>query len=108
MAYTLLGKDFTPADVEPKVTGRAKYAEDFRVDGMVFCRLFASPIPHGRVTRIDTSAAEAMPGVVGILTADEVPSHPMNPILSNEPLFIGQPILAVAAVVSAPRATPTR
>ena len=98
MAYTLLGKDFTPTDVEPKVTGRARYAEDFRVDGMVFCRLFPSPVPHGRVTRIDTSRAEAMSGVVGILTADEVPTHPMNPILSNEPLYIGQPILAVAAV----------
>ena len=98
MAYELLGKDFIPADVEPKVTGRAKYAEDFRVDGMVFCRLFLSPVPHGRVTHIDTSRAVAMPGVVGVLTADEVPSHPMNPILSNEPMFIGQPILAVAAV----------
>ena len=98
MAYELLGKNFTPADVEPKVTGRAKYAEDFRVDGMVFCRLLMSPVPHGRVARIDTSKAEAMPGVVGILTADEVPSHPMNPILSNELLFVGQPILAVAAV----------
>ena len=98
MAYELLGKDFIPADVEPKVTGRAKYAEDFRVDGMVFCRLFLSPVPHGRVTRIDTSRAEAMEGVVGVLTTDEVPSHPMSPILTNEPMFIGQPILAVAAV----------
>ena len=98
MAYELLGKDFIPADVEPKVTGRAKYAEDFRVDGMVFCRLYPSPVPHGRVTRIDTGRAEAMPGVFGVLTADEVPSHPMNPILSNEPKFIGEPILAVAAV----------
>lgn len=98
MAYELLGKDFIPADVEPKVTGRAKYAEDFRVDGMVFCRLLMSPVPRGRVTRIDAGRAEAMPGVVGILTADEVPSHPMNPILSNEPLYVGQPILAVAAV----------
>ena len=98
MAYELLGKDFIPADVEPKVTGRAKYAEDFRVDGMVFCRLYPSPVPHGRVTRIDTSRAEAMPGVFGVLTADEVPPHPMNPILSNEPRFVGEPILAVAAV----------
>ena len=98
MAYELLGKDFIPADVEPKVTGRAKYAEDFRVEGMVFCRLLMSPVPRGRVTRIDTGRAEAMPGVVGILTADEVPSHPMNPILSNDPLYVGQPILAVAAV----------
>jgi len=98
MAYTLLGKNFTPADVEPKITGRAKYAEDFRVEGMVFCRLLLSPIPHGRVTNVDASEALAMDGVVGVLTADEVPSHPMDPILSNEPMFIGQPILALAAI----------
>jgi CO/xanthine dehydrogenase Mo-binding subunit len=98
MAYTLLGQNFTPPDVEPKVTGKAKYAEDFRVEGMVFCRLLLSPIPHGRMTNIDASEALAMEGVVGVLTADEVPSHPMDPILSNEPMFVGQPILAVAAV----------
>ena len=98
MAYSLLGKDFTPPDVEGKVTGRAKYAEDFRVEGMVFCRLFLSPIPHGRVTNIDASEALEMEGVLGILTADEVPSHPANPILTNEPKYVGEPILAVAAV----------
>ena len=39
MAYDLLGKNFTPPDVHAKVTGKAKYAEDFRVDGMVFLKL---------------------------------------------------------------------
>jgi CO/xanthine dehydrogenase Mo-binding subunit len=98
MAYSLLGKNFTPPDVEAKVTGRAKFAEDFRVEGMVFCRLFLSPVPHGLVRNIDASEALAMEGVLGVLTADEVPSHPANPILSNEPKYIGEPILAVAAV----------
>ena len=46
-----------------KVTGRAKFAEDFRADGMLFARQLLSPMPHARVTRIDTSAALAMPGV---------------------------------------------
>lgn len=98
MAYTLLGQDFIPDDVQPKVTGKANYAEDFRAEGMVFCRLLLSTVPHGRVTNIDASAALAMEGVLGILTADEVPTHPMDPILTNEPMFIGQPILALAAV----------
>jgi len=95
----LLGKNFTPPDVKAKVTGRAKYAEDFRVDGMVFCKLLTSPYPHARVTGIDPSAALAMPGVHGVLTADDVPSFPppQDPILTNEPLYVGQPILAVAA-----------
>ncbi len=100
MAYDLLGNDFTPPDVRGKVTGRARYAEDFRVDGMVYCRLLTSPMPHARVRNIDASRALAMDGVLGILTADEVPAvaAPNEPILTNEPMFIGQPILAVAAV----------
>ena len=100
MANALIGKDFTPPDVRGKVTGRAKYAEDFRAEGMLFCRLLTSPMPHGRVRNIDASAALAMEGVIAILTADEVPEIPApgNPILTNEPLYVGEPILAVAAV----------
>jgi len=37
MAYNLVGKNFTPPDVRAKVTSSAKYAEDLRADGMVFC-----------------------------------------------------------------------
>jgi CO/xanthine dehydrogenase Mo-binding subunit len=100
MAYKLLGKNFVPPDVRGKVTGQARYAEDFRAEGMVFCRLLLSPMPHARVRSIDSSRAEAMAGVLGILTADDVPQFPgpNDPILTNEPMFVGQPILAVAAV----------
>ena len=73
MAYTLLGKNFVPPDVHAKVTGRARYAEDYRADGMLFCRLLTSPLPHARVTSMDLSEAMALEGVVAILTADEVP-----------------------------------
>jgi len=97
--YKHIGKDFTPPDISGKVTGKAKYAEDFRVDGMVYARMYTSPIAHGRVTHLDTSAAEAMPGVVGILTAEDVPAvdAPSAAILTNSPAYIGDPILAVAA-----------
>ena len=96
----LLGRDFTPPDLHAKVTGRAKYAEDFRADGMLFCRLLTSPMPHARVRNIDASEALNMEGVVAILTADELPDvmEPGNTILTNEPLYVGAPILAVAAV----------
>jgi CO/xanthine dehydrogenase Mo-binding subunit len=99
MAFDLLGKNFTPPDIQAKVTGKAKYSEDFRVDGMVFCKLLTSPLPHARVTNIDASAALALPGVRGVLTADEVTAlpDPQETILTNEPLFVGHPILAVAA-----------
>jgi xanthine dehydrogenase molybdenum-binding subunit len=98
MAFTLLGHDFTPPDLQAKVTGRAKYAEDFRADGMLFCRLLTSTMPHARV-RIDATEALAMEGVVAVLTADDVPpaAAPAEPILTNEPLFVGDRICAVAA-----------
>ncbi|HEY7302230.1 MAG TPA: xanthine dehydrogenase family protein [Xanthobacteraceae bacterium] len=100
MAYKLIGKDFTPVDVVAKVTGRGKYAEDFRADRMAFCKTLSSPMPHARIRSIDTSVAMKVPGVLGILTADDVPQFPppQPPILTkDEVLFVGQPILAVAA-----------
>ncbi|HXV60904.1 MAG TPA: xanthine dehydrogenase family protein molybdopterin-binding subunit [Vicinamibacteria bacterium] len=99
-SHRLIGRDFTPPDIRGKVTGQAKYAEDFRAEGMLFCRLLLSPMPHARVKNIDASEALAMDGVVAVLTADEVPETegPGDPILTNTPHFIGEPILAVAAV----------
>jgi len=100
MAEKLIGVNYTPPDLLAKVTGRARYAEDFRADGMLFCKLLLSPMPHARVTRIDTSAALAMPGVRAILTADDLPPSARGdiPVLTNEPAYEGEPILAVAAV----------
>lgn len=99
MPLRLIGKDFLPPDVLAKVTGRATYAEDFRMDGMLHCKLLTSPLPHARVGSIDATKALRMPGVVAVLTADEVPQEPAaNPILTNEPTFVGAPVLAVAAV----------
>jgi CO/xanthine dehydrogenase Mo-binding subunit len=100
MAEKLIGIDIAPPDLHAKITGRAKYAEDFRAPGMVFAKLLLSPMPHARVRGIDASRALAMPGVIDILTADEVPPRdgPREACLTNEPLYEGEPILAVAAV----------
>jgi xanthine dehydrogenase molybdenum-binding subunit len=111
--YKLIGKDYTTADLHAKVTGRAKYAEDYRAEGMLFCKLLLSPLPHARVKRIDASEALSMPGVKAILTADDLPA-PADTLTDNgtvikaskwgergltmEPLYDGEPILAVAAV----------
>ena len=109
----LVGQNYTTPDLRAKVTGRSKYAEDFRAEGMLFARLLLSPYPHARIASIDTSAALAMPGVRAILMADEVPGPKdqvndagqtirANPksekALTNEPLYQGEPVLAVAAV----------
>lgn len=113
MAGKLIGQNYVTPDLVAKVTGQAKYAEDFRVDGMLFCKLLLSPYPHARVRRIDTAKALAMPGVKGVLTADELPA-PADVVtdlgqrlaantkgekaLSNEPVYQGEPVLAVAAI----------
>src|SRR5438046_1652163 len=80
---------------------------------MLFAKLLLSPMPHARVTHIDTSAALAMPGVKAILTADDLlaPADIVTDLgqtiranpkgeraLTLEPLYEGEPILAVAAV----------
>jgi len=111
--YKLIGRDFSTTDLAAKVTGRAKYAEDFRAEGMLFCRLVLSPMPHARVKHIHAHKALAMPGVKAILTPPEVPGHAdyVNDngttikadkwgelALADEPMYEGEPILAVAAV----------
>src|SRR5712691_10375759 len=53
----LVGQNYTPPDLIAKVTGRAKYAEDYRADGMLFTKLLLSPMPHARVRHIDARAA---------------------------------------------------
>ncbi|HEX2460980.1 MAG TPA: molybdopterin cofactor-binding domain-containing protein, partial [Vicinamibacterales bacterium] len=99
MPGKLVGRSYIPPDHVAKVTGRAKYAEDYRADGMLFAKLLLSPMPHARVRSIDTSAATAMPGVRAILTADDLPDlEGAERALTNEPVYAGEPILAVAAV----------
>ena len=109
----LIGKDYPTPDLYAKVTGQAKYAEDYHAQGMLFCKLLLSPVPHGRVTHLDTRAALAMPGVRAILMAHELPP-PGDSLTDNgtvikatpqgeraltmEPVYQGEPILAVAAV----------
>lgn len=108
----LTGRDYTTPDLRAKLTGQARYADDFRADGMLVCKLLTSPMPHAKVKRLDTRAALALPGVRAILTADDLPppadsvtdrgevikaSPWAEPALTMEPLYQGEPILAVAA-----------
>jgi len=115
MANKLIGQNYTTPDLVAKVTGKARYAEDWRVDGMLFCKLLTSPMPHARVRRLDTSRALAMPGVKAIITEDDLPKPAAGGTLgenvqatvqgerglTNEPLYQGEPILALAATSEA-------
>ena len=69
----LVGENYSTPELRAKVTGRSKYAEDFRAEGMLFARLVLSPYAHARIRSIDASAALAMPGVKAILTATMCP-----------------------------------
>jgi xanthine dehydrogenase molybdenum-binding subunit len=113
VGHKLIGKDYVTADLYAKVTGQAKYAEDYNAEGMLFCKLLLSPLPHARVKHLDVREALAMPGVRAILVPDELPP-PADSLTDNgtviranpkaeraltlEPLYQGEPILAVAAV----------
>ena len=102
MAERLVGSDYTTPDLVAKVTGRARYAEDFRAEGMLFCKLLLSPMPHGRVRRLGLERALAHQGVRGVITADDLPDlGGAERALTNEPLYQGEPILALAAVSEA-------
>jgi xanthine dehydrogenase molybdenum-binding subunit len=121
--YKLIGQNYQTPDIVAKVTGRARYAEDYRAEGMLFVKLLLSPLPHARVRSIDASAGLKMPGVRAILTADDLlaAAPPERGVaaeeeegpdggkadrpkkidpelgLTNEPVYQGQPVLAVAA-----------
>ena len=99
MAQRLVGGNYITPDIVAKVTGRARYAEDYRAEGMLFCKLMLSERPHARVLGKDLSRALALPGVRAILTAEDVPQlgGTTEHCLTNEPLYAGEPILAVAA-----------
>jgi xanthine dehydrogenase molybdenum-binding subunit len=62
-------------DIEDRVTGRAKYTDDYVFEGMLFGRTLRARYPHARILRIDTSKARALPGVRAVLTADDVPGE---------------------------------
>src|SRR5262245_47507656 len=108
----IFGQNYTTPDIVAKVTGKAKYAEDYRVEGMLFAKLLVSPMPHAKVAKLDLSKALAMPGVKAIITDDDLPKPAAGGLLGEgiqataqgergltmEPLYQGEPILAVAAI----------
>src|ERR1044072_7068606 len=84
--HTLLSHPMTRVDGPLKASGAARYTYDIRVPGMLYARILRSPHAHARVTKLDTSAAEKIPGVIAIIPA------PLT-----EVRFAGAPVAAVAA-----------
>jgi CO/xanthine dehydrogenase Mo-binding subunit len=84
-----------------KVTGRARFTSDISLPGMLHLKILRSPHPHARVVSIDTSKAQALPGVKAVLTYKDMPAFrwlPSMPILTDVARFVGDDIAVVAAV----------
>jgi len=90
-------------DSRAKVTGRARYAADLAVPGTLHARVVPSVYAHARLRRIDASRALAMPGVVAVLTAPDLPivgwedRREFDPLARTEVMFAGQPVALVIA-----------
>src|SRR2546428_3937221 len=82
--FTYIGTRPIRHDGVDKVTGRAAYGADFSLPGMLHGAVLRSPHAHARIVSIDTSAAEAMPGVKAVVTGKDIPPNSAKLILGGE------------------------
>ena len=80
---SVVGKSVPAKDAKQKVTGTLKYAVDFSLPGMVHGKILRSTQPHARITRIDTTRAEALPGVLGVITHEDAPDRDWHGVWFN-------------------------
>ena len=104
MSPTVVGKPIPRVEGADKVTGKARYAADVHLPGLLWGKLARSPLPHARILRIATDKARALPGVHAVLTAEDIPAVLVGrrmldmPVLARDRVrFIGEPVAAVAA-----------
>lgn len=86
--------------------GRARFISDVAVPGMVHAKLWRSPVPHARILKVETAAASKLPGVLAVVTADDLPVKDLyyGPAFKDQPMladgvirFGGEPVVAVVA-----------
>ncbi len=87
--YKVIGTRPIRHDGADKVTGRAVYGADVRLNGTVYGRILRSPHAHARIKSIDTSAAEKLPGVVAVATGADFPN--LKDKIANLGEGLGQP-----------------
>jgi CO/xanthine dehydrogenase Mo-binding subunit len=78
VSFGVIGKATPKRDGLDKVTGRTQYLHDLALPRMAHGAILRTRFPHARVLRIETSRAEALPGVLGVITADRVEQHPFG------------------------------
>lgn len=96
---TQLGKPTKRIEGLEKVTGAARYTEDLVLPGMLQARLLLSPHPHARVRRLPKDVALSVPGVVAVLTEEDLPGGISSRLLAEEgeALYCGHPVAVVLA-----------
>src|SRR5260370_18656810 len=104
----LVGTSLPRQDGPDKVTGRARYAGDQAVPGMLYARLVLSPYGHARILNIDTSAALSVPRVVAVFNAEtlgmaqvDLLSRAQSPLAQQEALWCGHPVAIVVGETEA-------
>lgn len=87
-----------------KVTGQARFGADERPSDLLWCAFVRSPVPHARIVGIDTTQAQAVPGVRAIVTGGDIPTRRWGRRLQDVPVlavdrvrFIGEKVAAIAA-----------
>src|SRR5215831_8794818 len=101
-----IGKSLTKIDSYAKVTGAARYADDLKLPRMVYGRILRSPHPHALITRLDTSLARALPGVIDVITGQDLPhtygimptTQDETPFAMDKVRYVGEPVAAVCAI----------
>src|SRR6266850_141041 len=97
MEPTEIGKSYRRLDYQTKVTGQAQYLADMIVPGMCHGKILRSPFPHARIRSIDASKAKKVPGVVAVITRDDI-LHDQGIEPFYGPVFKDQTIVAVEKV----------
>src|SRR4051812_31893252 len=103
--HAAVGSSWPRLDSREKVVGSTRYAADVTipVPGLLHARLVLSPYAHATINSIDVSAALAVPGVVAVLTANDLPiknfedMRMFQPLAGREAVFAGQPVAMVVA-----------
>ncbi|HEY7219376.1 MAG TPA: xanthine dehydrogenase family protein molybdopterin-binding subunit [Candidatus Binatia bacterium] len=105
--FSVVGTSVRRVDGADKVTGKAKYAGDLIIPGMIEGKFLRSPYAHARIRAIDTREAESLPGVVAVLTGKDFTDispyigrgkNKDQPIIAvGRAIYAGQPVVAVAA-----------
>ena len=102
--YSTIGHSPAGLDAIDKVRGTAVYIEDIKPAGMLYGKVCRSRVPHARIVRIDTSKAEALPGVMAVVTGAEIPfnhgeSLVDEPFLARDKVrYLGEAVAVVAAM----------